>query len=639
MAVIVYNGYTLPDQFSKFSYQNNYPTASFSCQFILTAATEAALVTACNSAESSLREWNRDFTMSFGGSAEYSFGHSSNTGFLAQPSLSIIANRLQTGTSRAYKFSVSFSLPADQLGYNYRQSGNINLSQDIKGRLMLSISGKYTAGGSNSAYDNFIAHGETWANSIASGLGTFEKMSENSSHEQEDKVLTFSFRYQQKLNLTIKYNSYTIPGSYNNFSFSETYTTLSMSFDFAIAHTSAALAEGPLRIFNEDLTISFNGSAVYSYKHSANTGLITKPTLRKISNTTQDDTLRFYNFSITCQLPSDKAGYGYRRDGNISTSYGSERRRTISFTGVYTAGGVNSALQNYTANAKTWANLFLTAFGGTYELVAESPKFEQENKIVNFNLTYRELLTNDSKTNLNEEKILEANCNYRVNIAQKVGISIDYNQVPLTTISVNYSAKIDKVLVPTDTDIEATYRSVVRPWIVEHSYLVLGMGSYAQSGTDFVIESESYSINPHTYQVSGSLSFTALQDLFQIIELSERINITRNYGITTQKIWDGKPFTYNIYAVGQEQRMRRSISIVKVSEIAHLPSDIGGGYVKKTQSEDNRVQEIGVGSVGTLAGESISVKLYTSTYLQDYIYIADSVSADPTAGGFHDPRA
>uniref|UniRef100_A0A6H1ZEP4 Uncharacterized protein n=1 Tax=viral metagenome TaxID=1070528 RepID=A0A6H1ZEP4_9ZZZZ len=637
MATVVYNGYTLPNQFSKFKFSNSYTNANFSCQFIITAATEETLVAACAAAETALRQWNKDFSLTFSSTLEYNYSHSNNTGFLAQPSLSIIPNRLQTGTSRAYNFSVNMSLPANQAGYNYRQAGNINLSQDIKGRLILSISGKYTAGGSNSAKDNFDAYGETWANSIASSLGTFEKLSENCSYEQEDKVLNFTFRFQQKLTLSVTYNSYTIPGSYNNFSFSESYESLSMSFDFAVAHASAAAAETALRIYNADLTVSFGGSAMYSYKHSDNTGLLTRPTLRKISNVTENDTLRFYNFSISCQLPANKTSYNYRREGKISTSYDSSRRRSISFSGVYTSGGANTALQNYTAYAKTWANTFLTAFGGTFELVSESPNIEQENKILNFSLVYREILAKQSEANLNESAIVDANCNYAVNLVQKTGISPDYEQIPLTTVSVTYSARIDSELITSETDVEDIYRTTVRPWIVKHAFLVLGLDNFVQSGQNYVIESENYSINPHNYVVSGRLSFNALSDLHQIINVNERITVTKSQGYVNQKIWDGNQHTYNSYIVGAQLRLRRVVSITKASEQARLPREIGGNYVLQNESEDNVIEEIGVGSVNTLSGVAKIVRLYTTTYMQEYLYKVNSL-AGSEGEDYYDPR-
>jgi len=638
MAIVVYNGYTLPNQFGKFSFNESYTNGSLSTQFIITASSEAALVTACDTAETALREWNKDLTLTFSSTLEYSFSHSSNTGFLAKPSLSVITNRLQTGTSRAYKFSVSFQYPADQAGYHCRQSGKVNLSQDIKGRKILSVSGVYTACGIKSAYDNYTTYGETWANSIASGLGTFELLSSNSGHEQEDKILNFSFRYQEKLSLAVTYNGYTIPGSYNNFTLNETYTTLSMSFTFAVSHASASAAEVALRIYNADLTVSFNGSAAYSYKHSDNTGLLTKPTLRKISNVTENDNLRFYSFALSCQLPADKSGYGYRREGNISTSYSASRRRTITFSGTYTAGGSNTALQNYNANASTWMNLYLTSFGGTFEKVSESPRYEQESKILNFSCVYRELLTNDSKTSVNVDTIINANCNYRVNIPQTAGYSEDYTQVPLTSISVSYNCVINNTLVSADTDIEDIYRDTVRPWLVEHAYLVLGLDNYSNAGTNYVIQRENYSINPHNFGVSGQLTFMALENLYQIIEVSERISVNTNLGVSLQKIWDGKPYTYNKYITGAEKRMTRSITVKKINEMPFSPKDIGNGYVKTSQSDNSFVTKQGIGSITTLSGLVEEVFIYTASFNQSYTYMVDTEDQVVGGAGYHDPR-
>ena len=636
-----YNGYTLPNVFDKFTFTTSYRQASLSCQFLIKGTSEVDLVSRCHAAENALREWNKDFTLIFSSSSEYDFSHSDNTGFLAQPSLKVIPNRLQTGTSRAYSFSLSMQLPADQSGYNYRQEGNISLSQDIKGRKILTISGKYTAGGSNSARDNYDAYANAWMNSIAAGFGTYEKLYDSSQTEQEDKILSFNRRYQEKLNLAVTYNNYTIPGDYANFTFNETYTTLSMSFEFKISHADATSAETALRIFNKDLVISFNGNSVYSYEHSSNSGLLTRPSLRKISNKSHTDTTdRFYSFSISCQLPADSPGYNYRREGNVRLSYSGSRRRTVLFSGAYTAGGANTALQNYQANARTWASAFLSAFGGDYELVQEASPFEMEDKICNFSLTYRELLTKDSKANTDEPAIVNANCSYQVNLEQKIGIATDYAQIPLTTITVNYSAEISKDLVVQDTSVEDVYRGKVRPWIVEHSFLVLGLDNYGQAGQNYIIQAETWNINPHNYTVSGMLSFTALQNLFQIIDLSERVSIMDNDGITFQKLWDGQPDTYNVYKIGRTRRLRRVVTVTQMSIEPRPPKDLSGGYIRLSNMVDGRVEKIGVGSVGTLTGVAQELELYTYSYIQEYLWVrATSSGVNSGGGGYYDPRA
>ena len=57
----------------------------------------------------------------------------------------------------------------------------------------------------------------------------------------------------------------------------------------------------------------------------------------------------------------------------------------------------SSNLHADTTYAKTWAGTILSGLGGTYELVSESMNLEQENKILNASLTYKEILSNHTK--------------------------------------------------------------------------------------------------------------------------------------------------------------------------------------------------------------------------------------------------
>lgn len=111
MPSIIYNGYTIPEIINKVSYSENEKQISLSCEFLILSTTESALITDCLIAEQKLTEINKDFSFSLGGSTEFTFSHSSNTGFLSRPNLNKITSEFTTGTSRHYSFSCSIQLP------------------------------------------------------------------------------------------------------------------------------------------------------------------------------------------------------------------------------------------------------------------------------------------------------------------------------------------------------------------------------------------------------------------------------------------------------------------------------------------------------------------------------------------------
>jgi len=624
----VYNGYTIPNIYDKFFFSKSYTKAVFSCTFVVTSDTESNFVTACALAESKLRDRYATFTLTFGATAEYSFSHSANTGFLQEASLDKITNELSTARSRAYKFSLELSLPADLTGYDFRQEAQIAMEQSIQQRKIVNISGKYTGspdGGSGvkTAKQNYDTYGPTWANAIAAGLvGSAELLHSSVSYEQENKILSFSRRYQEKTTIAVVYNSYSIPASYNNFTLSEQYNTLSFSCEFAVSHSSADTAEIALRQKNKDLTMSFGGSPQYSYGHTANTGFLAVPNLALISNTSDDDTLRFYRFSLVCELPADAVGYGYRRDANFTIAYPGSRRRTVNFTLTYTAGGASSALANYTLAGKTWAASILTSLGGAYELISENVREEMEQKICNSTLVYNELLTNDSESELNVASIVLAQCDYSVNLGQEYGLSeAGFNSLAPVTVTVNYSAQISRDAVVLDTGINDIYINTIRPWLVKHAYDVLGLTNFSQSGQNYVAQNENYRINPHTYAVSGSITFIAPRSSSQIIQLSETITMNKNAGITYQKIWDGKPNTYNIYSLGEQRLFRRSIQVLQLANLGIWePPSLGPEYIQLDIQRNIQKKRVGAGS-GTAAGLG-EITLYVASFTQNFLYVA-----------------
>jgi len=606
MPKVTYNGQLLPNVVEKFSFQHSYEAASFSCTFLVLAATEVALVSTCDTLETALREWNKNFELKFGvaDTVEYSFSHSGNTGYLARPSLSKIPDRGAAGVSRRYKFSVNFKLPADQAGFGYRQSADISLSQNIRGRHILSVSGVYTAGGANSARDNYDANGPAWADSIAASFGTYELTDESTQIEQEDKNLSFRRVYQEKLSIAVTYNGYSIPNSYGRFTLSRSYQSLNFSCEFKIAESLVPAMEAALRSQYKDLLISIGGSPVYNFSHSGNTGFLAQPRIEKISDKSDVDDFKLYRFSLACQLPADDAGFGFRQAGNISISWSPSRRRTVSFSATYTAGGGASAYANYLASGKTWAAGVLTSLGGTYELIGETPGYEHENKVVKITLVYKELLTNDTQSSLDESKIVNAVCDYRVSFGQSIGVSETggYAMTPVATVSVSYSAGLNTEEHAADTSLEATYRTLIKPWVVKHSFDILGLGQYSdQAGSSYITQTEDYAINPHESTFHGTLVFIAHPSLNRIVKLSETQTRTKNEGLVEQKIWDGKEDTYNLYSIGSQTVLRRSITLEQIgsrpSEPLPLPDENGKKWIRRHISRNEQVLSTGVGPV------------------------------------------
>lgn len=434
--------------------------------------------------------------------------------------------------------------------------------------------------------------------------------------------------------VTATYNSYDIPNIVDKISLSEDEKNITFGCKFVVLAASAsalvsacATAEAALTEINKDFSMSFGGSSELSFSHSINTGFLSRPHLTKLETPVALACSRPYHFSVNIQLPFGQSGYNYRREGSFSISYAPSRQRTVSFSCLYTAGGANSALQNYVAGTggKNWAAGILTALGGTYELISESIHEEMEQKILNASLTYKEIISNQSQASVNVAAIVDPHVSYSVRYAQEIGISgAGYVAIPATTVSISYSCTIDHDQVGTDTSMETVYQDTVKPWLINHVWDMLDLGDYPQSGPHYIVQNEAKSIDPYAYTLSGSLVFIVPKMASLVIALTENININDDEGIVAEKIWDGKQYTHATWGIGKTKSMTRSISITKLdsppTEPPDYPDESPGKWLKRSRSTRKEVKEFGSGTA--VSGTNIVKKnVYFYGFNDQYIYV------------------
>jgi len=436
--------------------------------------------------------------------------------------------------------------------------------------------------------------------------------------------------------MQIVYNGQTLPNTYSKFHFSIGYTKANLSCVFFVQEaTAAALVakcntlEEKLKEKNADLTLSFGGTAEYSFSHANNTGFLAKPQLTKAQSEICTETSRGYSFAVEIELPFLQTGYNYRQDASFSISYAGSRRRTVTFNVTYTAGSTNTALVNYNANAKTWAGTILTSLGGTYELVSENINPEEQIKKLSATLTYREILANETETSLNDDDIVNSNCSYSVRYAQEIGKYYEEGSgdiKPPVTVSLSYNAEINKETVTLDKNIEATYRTKIRPWLLKHTYDVLGLANKDQAGQNYIMQMEGYNINPYTYTISGNMTFIAPAGLEQILDLMESRSISVDFGLTLQKLWDGQDHTYNMYSLGAKMYMDRTVTIAKLGspiDIFPVEEPALGKWVLLNYSTREYKKKYGVGSTGHHNLKEVDVIF--QNFSERYVFVADAV--------------
>lgn len=175
----------------------------FSCEVVVvnsaqyTAATFAA---ACSALEVAFSKPRQDLTVSLGASTLVSWSHGSNTGFCARPSIAKIGAPEDTGRSRRYRVTVEVDLPADLTGQNGRRDSRVEITYDSSRIRTVTISGRYTALGSNSARAQYESASPAYFSSVISGLtggGTFEIIEEQVNNDDANKHAEFKVTYRE----------------------------------------------------------------------------------------------------------------------------------------------------------------------------------------------------------------------------------------------------------------------------------------------------------------------------------------------------------------------------------------------------------------------------------------------------------
>jgi hypothetical protein len=183
----------------KWSYDRGYETAAVECEFVTTAATEAAFATECAAVEAAFATPRARLRVIQGSQTLLDFNPATNSGYNARPLVVKAGDIADTGRSRRYQVRVEVDMPADLSGQNGRRESTVDVSKTASGRRAMRLDGVYTALGSNSAREQYEASIDAYVTTLTTALGgTWELLEESSaSADDTDKLLTFARTYQE----------------------------------------------------------------------------------------------------------------------------------------------------------------------------------------------------------------------------------------------------------------------------------------------------------------------------------------------------------------------------------------------------------------------------------------------------------
>lgn len=188
-------------------FTKGYETSTVSFQVLVQSTSDSTFKTNCATVEAAFRLPRQAFSFTMNSQTHLSFVHAAgstgNTGFNAAPTITKSGDaRTDTGNSRLYDVSITFQMPADLSGQSGRQSGNVVVDYDPSRRIVITITGRYTALASNNAKAQYDAAIGSYSSAVLSAYGsglTFDLVREDINPDESDKTCDFTRVYQQVL--------------------------------------------------------------------------------------------------------------------------------------------------------------------------------------------------------------------------------------------------------------------------------------------------------------------------------------------------------------------------------------------------------------------------------------------------------
>jgi hypothetical protein len=432
--------------------------------------------------------------------------------------------------------------------------------------------------------------------------------------------------------ITIKYGTYTIPFIIDKFREDFSYRKYSVTVDILVTGTDDATfqanlssLESALTKDSQDLLIKFGTVTHRDFKQSNYSSLKARGRISKVGDPIDTDRSRKVSWTCEIDLPAnDLTNDNYRREATWSIKYDESRRSMISFQGVYTGGGGNTAKQNYDAQAGTWISSVFTSLALTeanYELSEESINTEDdEGGIISFSRSYLEVIYNDSSSSLNHSAIKNAIVSF-----QRSYDTESYNGSGATRISISYSCSVDKndVNYGNYDKLKTLWESVIKPHLLSQAKTVWGTGSLS------VIDSEQTTIDTTQRAIQSSM-VVIVSINNNLLSYTETITITETKNNEYKKILDGQDDTYNFFTFGRKITANQTVETESIGLAKQPPliraSEKGlralllvtGKGQWNLDNQDIRYTPKKKGSI--LGGASLNI--FHTTYTMGYTYIS-----------------
>ena len=505
-----------------------------SFRFEMVATSEANFDSQIASLETNFRTPRQNTTITQGAATLYSFSHSGNTGFDAEPVLRKVGDDLaDSGRSRLYEVSIRIGVPADVYAQSGRRHARVSFDYTPGRRRTIAFSGEWAVlAAGTAARTSYLAGVSTYCVG-ALPTGTWEVIDEQHDENETNKVLTWRRVYGEII--------YDQSGAgVDHAAIVDPQLTIVLGRRWKDEPTGASVAHPGETSIAYSTWIDKDSSTALAtlWTGTIRPFLLTKAAgLAGVAETAQLVVEESPNFdTYENKISATMTLFVYhdigRRNTAASLVYSRSRRRSLILSGEWIdQGGGATARASYTSGINSYASTFTSALSGTWELVDETLDQDETDRVIRWRRVYREIVANQSNAGADDAELIDPQLTIAVGV-RTPGDSPGQDVARLLEVSLSYSTGVDQT-VRKNRDLREKWAGAIRPQLLQ-------LASDFGGGGQVAVQREDPAYDWHENRISATMSILVIGGTSDIVEYRRSEEISNDdLGTVFVDAWDG----------------------------------------------------------------------------------------------------
>lgn len=421
------------------------------------------------------------------------------------------------------------------------------------------------------------------------------------------------------MSISISYNGQSLTPTLGKIRYSETVDKATFQVDFYTAASGLAALLDALNDWDQDLSIT-SGDFTRSYSVDSNTAVAIRTTAAKaghMMDATDGSKVRV-TFTAIVERIADTSGDNYWREWSCTVAENEQGANVLTMKALVTAGGGNSAQDNYDAQASTRVGVFMTALGlSSSDFEDPNTTYEEIDRHQHITLvtsTYVQLYETVSKIDSGDSESKDTSTvfvDWDIDEITQEERGHDQGQVKLYRVRWGARVKLSASL--TKSQIEADFLGIVIKRL---------QTQFGETSTPTLIGNSQVSISSTKQIVRGDWQFRVSAD-GGLISFIETVTLRLSVAFF-DKYTDGKDFTGDLASPGLMGTLIQEVTVTQEDATPDLPpapvlTGFGGARLGLVELEEIRGEgrdgrDIGQGSYKTRAAVENHQARFIATY-------------------------